>query len=215
VVQGHGTTLPVTLDHMIYHAACVARGLRRALLAVDLPFLSYASPERALEAAGRLLREGGAQMVKLEGGRHREATVRALAREDIPVCAHLGLQPQSVHRLGGYPVQARDEASARRLLEDAILLQEAGASLLVLECVPAPLAAEVTAALAIPTIGIGAGPDCDGQVLVCYDMLGLTPGKRPRFSRNFLDGTGDVRAAFEAYVADVKAGRFPGPEHCF
>ena len=215
VIQGHATTLPVTLDQMVYHAACVARGRSRALLAVDLPFLSYTSPADALLSSGRLMREAGAQMVKLEGGRQRAAIVRALAAEDIPVCAHLGLQPQSVHRLGGYPVQGRDEPSARILLEDAALLQEAGASLLVLECVPAALAAEVTANLAIPTIGIGAGPQCDGQVLVCHDMLGITPGRRPRFSRNFLEGQGDVRAAFRSYVTEVRSGRFPGPEHSF
>jgi 3-methyl-2-oxobutanoate hydroxymethyltransferase len=215
VIQGHGTTLPVTLDHMIYHAACAARGLRRSLLAVDLPFLSYATPGQALESAGRLVREAGVQMIKLEGGRKREAVVRALADEDIPVCGHLGLQPQSVHRLGGYPVQGRDEAAARVLLEDALLLEQAGASMLVLECVPALLAAEITAALTIPTIGIGAGRDCDGQVLVCYDMLGITPGRRPKFSKNFLEAAGDIRGAFRTYVAEIREGRFPGPEHAF
>lgn len=215
VVQGHATTLPVTLDQMVYHCASVARGARRAVRIADLPFMSYATSGQALESAARLLREGAAQMVKLEGGRKRADVVRALVEQDIPVCAHLGLLPQSVHRLGGYRVQGRDERSAQILLEDALLLEEAGASLLVLECVPATLAGEITAALAIPTIGIGAGPDCDGQVLVSYDMLGLTPGKRPRFSRNFLETAGDIRSAFRQYVADVREGRFPGPEHCF
>jgi 3-methyl-2-oxobutanoate hydroxymethyltransferase len=215
VVQGHATTLPVTLDQMVYHCAAVARGARRAVRIADLPFMSYATPEQALASSARLLREGFAQMVKLEGGRKRADIVHALVEQDIPVCTHLGLLPQSVHRMGGYRVQGRDERSAQILLEDALLLEEAGASLLVLECVPAILAGEITAALAIPTIGIGAGPDCDGQVLVSYDMLGLTPGKRPRFSRNFLETAGDIRAAFRRYVTDVREGRFPGPEHCF
>jgi 3-methyl-2-oxobutanoate hydroxymethyltransferase len=215
VVQGYGSTLPVTLDHMIYHAACVARGMRRAVLMADLPFMSYASTAQALDSAARLVREAGVQMVKLEGGRKREDIIRALAEQDIPVCAHLGLLPQSVHRLGGYLVQGRDERSAQLMLEDAIILQEAGAGLLVLECIPAALAGEITAALSIPTIGIGAGSDCDGQVLVCYDMLGITPGKRPKFSRNFLEGAGDIRAAFRSYAAEVREGRFPGPEHSF
>lgn len=215
VVQGHNSTLPVTLDHMVYHAACVARGLRRAVLLVDLPFMAYASVEQALFNAARLVREGGAQMVKLEGGRKRVEIIRALVEQDIPVCGHLGLLPQAVHRLGGYLAQGRDERSAQTILEDALLLQDAGASMLVLECVPAPLAAEITAALSIPTIGIGAGPACDGQVLVCYDMLGITPGKRPRFSKDFLAGAGDIRTAVRNYIADVRAGRFPGPEHCF
>lgn len=215
VVQGHASTLPVTLDHLVYHAACVARGVRRALVVADLPFMTYPDPARALDSAARLVRESGAQMVKLEGGRKREAVIRALVDQDIPVCAHLGLLPQSVHRMGGYLVQGRDERSAQAMLEDALLLQEAGASLLVLECVPVGLASEITAALAIPTIGIGAGPRCDGQVLVCHDMLGVTPGKRPRFSKNFLEGAGDIRAAFRCYASDVREGRFPGPEHSF
>ncbi len=213
-VQGHPTTLPVELEQMIYHASCVRRGLRRALLAVDLPFMTYASPKEALCSAARLVRETGAQMIKLEGGRHRLEVIRALAAEDIPVCAHLGLLPQSVHRLGGYLVQGRDDRSAQLILEDALQVQEAGASLLVLECVPALLASEITAALSIPTIGIGAGSDCDGQVLVCYDMLGITP-KCPRFCRDFLSGAESVTAAFTAYVAAVRQGTFPAPEHAF
>jgi 3-methyl-2-oxobutanoate hydroxymethyltransferase len=214
-VQGHSTTLPVTLDQMVYHAACVTRGAARAALVVDLPFMSYATPSAALESAARLVREAGIQMVKLEGGRKRLDTVRALVEQDIPVCAHLGLLPQAFHRIGGFVVQGRDDRSARALLEEAKLLEAAGASLLVLECIPAALAGEVTASLSIPTIGIGAGPDCDGQVLVCYDLLGLTPGKRPKFSKDFLAGSGDIRTAFRQYVEDVRGGRFPGPEHCF
>ena len=214
-VQGHGTTLPVTLDHMIYHTACVGRGLNRAVLLADLPFMSYATVGEALHNSARLMREAGAQMVKLEGGRKRREVIRALAEQDIPVCGHLGLLPQSVHRLGGYRVQGKDSRAAEIILEDAILLQEAGAGLLVLECVPAGLAAEITAVLSIPTIGIGAGPHCDGQVLVCYDMLGITPGKRPKFSKNFLENGGDIRSAIRSYAAEVRAGRFPGTEHSF
>lgn len=215
VLQGHASTLPVTLDQMVYHTICVARGVRRAVLLTDLPFLSYAAPAQALAAAGRLLSEGGAHMVKLEGGRRRVEAIRALVAEGIPVCAHLGLLPQSFRQLGGFLVQGRDEHSAQILLEDALLLQEAGAGLLILECIPAVLAAEISAALSIPTVGIGAGPDCDGQVLVSYDLLGLTPGKRPKFCKNFLEGAGDLRAAFQSYVRAVREGRFPAPEHCY
>lgn len=211
-VQGHATTLPVTLEQMIYHTSLVRRGATRALVATDLPFMTYATPGQALDSAARLVREAGAQMIKLEGGRQRVDVIRALAAQDIPVCAHLGLLPQSVHRLGGYPVQGRDEPGARMLLEDALLLQDAGASLLVLECIPAVLAAEVTASLAIPTLGIGAGPDCDGQVLVAYDMLGLTP-RCPKFGKNFLAGTGGIPEALAGYVAAVRERSFPAPEH--
>jgi 3-methyl-2-oxobutanoate hydroxymethyltransferase len=214
VVQGHPTTLPVTLDQMVYHATSVGRGLQRAILAVDLPFLTYTTPGQALASAARLVREGGAQVVKLEGGRQRVEVIRALAGEAIPVCAHLGLLPQSVHRIGGYRVQGRDEQDARTLLEDALLLQEAGASLLVLECVPAALAADITAALSIPTIGIGAGPACDGQVLVAYDLLGLTP-HCPRVCRNFLAGADSICDAFSGYVNAVRERTFPGPEHSY
>lgn len=214
VVQGHATTLPVTLEQMIYHTGLVRRGAARALVATDLPFMTYPTPGQALDSAARLVREAGAQMIKLEGGRQRADIVRALAAQDIPVCAHLGLLPQSVHRLGGYPVQGRDEIGARTLLEDALLLQDAGASLLVLECIPAVLAAEITASLTIPTVGIGAGPDCDGQILVSYDMLGLTP-RCPRFCRNFLAGADGIPEALAAYVAAVRERRFPAPEQGF
>lgn len=214
VVQGHATTLPVTLEQMIYHTSLVRRGASRALVVADLPFMTYATVGQALDSAARLVREAGAQMIKLEGGRHRADIIRALAGQDIPVCAHLGLLPQSVHRLGGYPVQGRDEPDARMLLEDALLLEDAGATLLVLECIPAVLAAEVTASLAIPTVGIGAGPDCDGQILVVYDMLGLTP-RCPRFCQNFLAGAGGIPEALTAYVAAVRGRSFPAPEHGF
>lgn len=214
VVQGHPTTLPVKLDEMVYHAAAVRRSLQRALLLVDLPFLSYATPQLALESAARLFRDAGAQMVKLEGGRHRTDVIRALVQEDIPVCGHLGLLPQSIHRLGGYTVQGRGEQEARLLLEDALLIESAGASLLVLECIPSALADEITAALTIPTIGIGAGSGCDGQVLVSYDMLGLMP-RCPKFCRDFLADSAGIHEAFHRYVSDVKGQLFPAPEHAF
>ena len=214
VVQGHDTTLAVSLGDMIYHSRCVARGVARALIVVDMPFMSYqVSPPQAFENAGRLLQEGGAQVVKLEGGAPMVETVRFLTERGVPVCAHLGLTPQSVHQLGGYRVQGRDATSAERIRRDAHALQDAGASLVVLEAVPAALAQAITRELAIPTIGIGSGPDCDGQVLVLHDMLGLYPRPSPKFSKNFLSGVGDVEAAIKAYVTDVKQGRFPGPEH--
>jgi len=215
VLQGHESTLSVRLTDMVYHAACVARVGRRALRVVDMPFMSYATPEQALRSAARLMRDGGAQMVKLEGGRPILDSVRALTEHGIPVCAHLGLIPQSVHQLGGYRVQGRSAADADRLLEDALQLEAAGAGLLVLECVPSSLAERVTAAVAMPTIGIGAGVHCDGQVLVLYDLLGITPGKRPSFSQDFLALAGTIPAALEAYVQAVKECRFPDAEHSF
>lgn len=213
VIAGHATTIPVTVDEMVYHARAVDRGRRRALLVVDMPFMSYASPERALASAARLMQEGGAQVVKLEGGQTQVETVRGLTERGIPVCAHLGLQPQSVHKLGGYRVQGREPEAARRMIEDARALEAAGADLLVLEAVPSALAARVTETLAIPVIGIGAGPRCDGQVLVLYDALGITPGRVPRFARNFLCEGRDVPGAVRAYVEAVRGGGFPGPEH--
>ncbi|HFD81106.1 MAG TPA: 3-methyl-2-oxobutanoate hydroxymethyltransferase [Gammaproteobacteria bacterium] len=215
VIQGHESTLPVTVSDMVYHAACVARAGRSALRIVDMPFMSYADTSRALDNAARLMAEGGAHMVKLEGGRRLCPTVEALTSQGIPVCAHLGLTPQSVHQLGGYRVQGREPDAARRLLEDARALQQAGASLLVLECIPAVLGGEVSRELEIPVIGIGAGPDCDGQVLVLYDLLGITPGRRPSFSRDFLADGGNIADALRAYVEAVKGGQFPAPEHCF
>lgn len=215
VVQGHASTLPVTVDQMVYHCSAVARGLRRAVLMADLPYQSYATPQRALDSAARLQAEGQAAMVKLEGAGPVLDSITFLSERDIPVCAHLGLTPQSVMKLGGYRVQGRESEAAQRLREDARRVAEAGAELLVLECVPAALAAEITRDIAIPTIGIGAGPDCDGQVLVMHDLLGVTPGRRPRFVKDFLAGSGTVEAAFLAYAEAVRSGSFPAPEHCF
>ncbi|WP_082053827.1 3-methyl-2-oxobutanoate hydroxymethyltransferase [Methyloterricola oryzae] len=215
VVKGGGTTLTVTLDEMVYHSRCVASGASRAFIIADLPFMSYPTAEAAAQNAARLFREGGVNMVKLEGGRSRCEIVRFLVSQNMPVCGHLGLLPQSVHALGGYHMQAGDEASAQALLEDALGLQEAGASLLVLECIPARLAGEISRALRIPCIGIGAGVDCDGQVLVLHDMLGMGAGKRPRFVKDFLSGAGSIEGAAAAYVEAVRAGQFPGPEHSY
>jgi 3-methyl-2-oxobutanoate hydroxymethyltransferase len=214
VLQGHPTTLPVTLEQMVYHSACVARGRERALLVADLPFLSFATPERALGAAGRLMQEGGAQMVKLEGGGAALVeTVRRLVENGVAVCGHLGLLPQSIHRIGGYRYQGRDQASAEAIRHQALALQTAGAAMLVLECVPAALAEELTSMLEIPVIGIGAGSGTDGQVLVLYDVLGLNPGRPPSFSKDFLAGRDGVTAAIGAYVEAVKARAFPSAEH--
>jgi len=215
VIQGRDSTVPVTMDEMVYHSAATARGRRRALLMVDMPFMSYATPQQALVNAARLMQEGGAHMVKLEGGSLQVETVGQLTARGIPVCAHLGLQPQSVHRLGGYRVQGRDAAAARTMLQDAVALQDAGADVLLLESIPVSLAADITRAVEIPVIGIGAGPDCDGQVLVLYDMLGITPGRRPRFARDFMAGQPHIRAAVASYIEAVKSGAFPAPEHCF
>jgi 3-methyl-2-oxobutanoate hydroxymethyltransferase len=209
VLKGHSTTLPVSMDDMLYHTSCVARGNRTAWLVTDMPFGSYQETvERALHNAVRLI-QAGAQMVKLEGGRVIAPVVKHLVERGIPVCAHLGFTPQSVHALGGYRVQGRDETSAAKLLEDAAELAAAGAEMLVLEMVPATLAREVRKTLSIPVIGIGAGVDCGGQVLVLHDMLGVTFGKPARFVRNFLEGTESIEAAVKQYVAEVKAGTFP------
>ena len=212
VIQGQESTLPVTVEDMIYHTRNVIRGSEKVFVIADMPFMSYANIEQAISNAARLMAEGGAQMVKLEGGAIVADTVKQLTQRGIPVCAHLGLLPQSVHRLGGYRVQGRDEEGAQQLIDDACALQQAGADMLVLECVPADLAERVTAAVDIPVIGIGAGAHCDGQVLVLYDMLGLTPGKRPRFSHDFLAETGAIPAAVSKYVQDVKSGLFPTVE---
>ena len=215
VVQGHTSTLPVTMDDMVYHSACVARGRSRTLLMTDMPFMSYATAEQALHNAARLMQEGGAHMVKLEGGAVQVDIVRQLTARGIPVCAHLGLQPQSVHKLSGYRVQGRDASVAQKMREDAHALQEAGADMLLLECVPASLAEEITKAVNVPVIGIGAGAGCDAQVLVLYDMLGITVGKRPKFSKDFMQGQPTLQAAIEAYVHAVKNGSFPAAEHIF
>ncbi len=214
VIQGHDTTLPVTLTDIAYHTACVARAHRTSLLVADMPFGFYATPEPALDNAALLMR-AGAEMVKLEGGSWLVPTVRMLVERGIPVCAHLGLTPQSVHQLGGFKVQGKTDAAAEQLLIDALALQDAGASLLVLEAIPTGLADRVTNALAIPTIGIGAGPGCSGQVLVMHDMLGVFPGHRPKFVKNFMDSQPDIAGAINGYVKAVKDHSFPAPEHCF
>ncbi|MDO8652501.1 MAG: 3-methyl-2-oxobutanoate hydroxymethyltransferase [Undibacterium sp.] len=214
VCQGHNSTLPVTVADIAYHTASVARGNKSALLVADMPFGSYATPESAFQNAVQLI-QAGAQMVKLEGGAWLASTVQFLTERAIPVCAHLGLTPQSVHQLGGYKVQGKTTAAADLLKADALSLQAAGATLLVLEAIPAALGKEVTALLAIPTIGIGAGPDCSGQVLVMHDLLGVFPGRKARFVKNFMDGQTSIDAAVLAYVAAVKDQSFPAPEHCF
>lgn len=211
VIQGHATTLPVTVDDMIYHACAVRRGLQRALLMVDMPFMSFATPDEAAANAGRMMKEAGAHMVKLEGGSAQAAMVHRLNECSIPVCAHLGLKPQSVHKIGGYRMQGRDEASARAMVEDALALEAAGADVVLLECVPAALAREISQSLNVPVIGIGSGPDCDGQILVLHDAIGVT-AKPPRFARNFLAGADGIPEAIVAYVESVREGRFPGVE---
>jgi 3-methyl-2-oxobutanoate hydroxymethyltransferase len=215
VIQGHDTTLPVTLDDMAYHTACVARGSKRAMVIADMPFGTFqVSPEDAFANAAELM-AAGAQMVKLEGGETMAPTVRFLVERGIPVCGHIGLTPQSVHQLGGYKVQGREATAAERMLADARALDEAGTSLLVLEAIPAALGRQVTEAIATPTIGIGAGVDCSGQVLVLHDMLDVYPGKKAKFVKNFLAQGGSIQGAVEAFVREVKAKKYPGPEHSF
>jgi 3-methyl-2-oxobutanoate hydroxymethyltransferase len=216
VVQGHASTLPVTLDHMVYHTAAVARGLSSTLLVADMPFMADRDVQHALEAGARLVGEAGAAMVKIEGAApHILEAIAALVARAIPVCAHLGLTPQSVHKFGGFRIQGREQEAADHIVAEALAVQATGADLLVLEGVPTALGERVTAALDIPVVGIGAGPHCDGQVLVIHDMLGITPGKRPKFSKDFLAGRDSVGAAIAAYAADVRSGAFPAPEHCF
>jgi 3-methyl-2-oxobutanoate hydroxymethyltransferase len=215
VIQGHDTTVPVTVDDVVYHTQIVARGLRRAFLVADLPFMSYAAPEQALDNAVRMMQEGGAMMVKLEGGKGQSAVVECLAKHDIPVCAHLGLKPQSVHKIGGFRVQGRDRIAAEKMVEDAVALQNAGADVVLLECIPSDVGKLITAALEVPVIGIGAGPHVDGQILVLYDVLGITQGRTPRFVQNFMLGTGSHLEALEAYVRAVKERAYPAEEHCF
>lgn len=215
VIQGRDSTLPVTVDHMVYHASHVSAAINRAMVMVDMPFMSFRTPELALENAGRLMQEGGAHMVKLEGGAEFVNTVQRLSSHGIPVCAHLGLMPQSVHKSGGYRVQGRERHSAQTILHDAQAMQDAGADMLLLECVPASLARDVSRTLTIPVIGIGAGPDCDAQVLVLYDILGLSHGIKPKFSVDFLQGKNSIAEAVSAYVLAVRELRYPGPEHCY
>lgn len=216
VLQGHGSTLPVTMEHMEYHTGCVARGASRAFIIADMPFGSYQeSPAQAMRNAARLM-ASGAHMVKLEGGAYMAETVRFLVERGVPVCAHTGLTPQAVNQLGGYRVQGATEDSAARLRADAKALEDAGAAFMVIEMIPATLGAQITKSLAtMATIGIGAGPDCDGQVLVLHDMLGVYPGKKPRFTKDFMQGAASIEAAVAAYVQAVKGGTFPAPENCY
>ncbi|MPW15806.1 3-methyl-2-oxobutanoate hydroxymethyltransferase [Paraburkholderia sp. CNPSo 3157] len=214
VLQGQTTTLPVTLDDIAYHTACVARAQPSALIVADMPFGTYGTPTDAFASAVKLM-QAGAQMVKLEGGAWLADTVRFLVERAVPVCAHVGLTPQSVHAFGGFKVQGKTEAGASQLLRDSRAMQDAGAQLLVMEAMPTLLAAEVTTQLRIPTIGIGAGVECSGQVLVLHDMLGIFPGKRPRFVKDFMQGQPSIPAAVETYVRAVKDGTFPGAEHTF
>jgi len=215
VCQGHDSTLPVTMDDMVYHSANVVRGSQRSYVIVDLPYQSYTTPEQTLTNAQRLIDEGGAQMVKLEGGQKQLANIAVLVEQGIPVCGHLGLEPQSVKELGGYKVQGRDEDSASRILEDAKSLQQAGIQILVLECIPAALGKLISDTLTIPVIGIGAGVDCDGQVLVTYDMLGISRGHKAKFVKNFAQSQNNLDDAIRAYVDAVKQGQYPGPEHSY
>ncbi len=214
VLQGHDSTLPVTLDQIVYHTECVARGNRGSLVMADMPFMTYGTVETALENAAELMR-AGAHMVKLEGTDWMIDTIRALSERGIPVCAHLGLTPQFVNKFGGYKVQGRDEKSAELMIEHACELEAAGADVILLECVPAPLAARITQAVRAPVIGIGAGADTDGQVLVLHDMLGVSSGRKPRFVKNFLAGADSVQEAVSAYVTAVRDRTFPAEEHTF
>lgn len=215
VIQGQETTLPVTVDDIIYHTRCVAAARRRSLLMADMPFMSYLDEATALRNAGRLMQEGGARMVKLEGTADQVSIVAALAKAGVPVCAHLGLQPQRIHKLGGYKVKGRDQADADAMVDDAHAMEAVGADLLLVECIPAALGERLARELRIPVIGIGAGPGCDGQILVLQDLLGITPGRPPRFAKDFMAGAGSIQAAVQEYVAAVKARRFPAEEHCF
>ncbi|MDH3510154.1 MAG: 3-methyl-2-oxobutanoate hydroxymethyltransferase [Gammaproteobacteria bacterium] len=215
VIQGHDTTVPVTVEDIIYHTRTVTRGLRRAFLVADMPFMSYSSKAQALDNAVRLMQEGGAMMVKLEGGAGQISIVEHLAHHDIPVCAHIGLRPQSVHKIGGFKVQGRNTEKARKMVEDAVTLQNAGADIVLLECVPNELGKAVQAAVHVPVIGIGAGPDVDGQILVLYDILGITHGRVPRFVENFMVEADSAADACLRYVKAVKERTYPAPQHCF
>ena len=215
VIQGHDTTVPVTVDHVVYHCRAVARGLHRPFLMADLPFMSYPSKEQALANSVRLMQEGGAKMVKLESGGGQLAIVEHLASHDIAVCAHLGLKPQSVHKTGGFRVQGREASAAEQMVQAAKNLQSAGADSVLLECIPASLGEAIAPALDVPVIGIGAGGQTDGQILVLYDVLDITSGRKPRFVRNFMDGAGSNLEALKRYVRAVKSGEYPAAEHCF
>ena len=214
VIQGHTSTTPVTVEQVAYHTECVARANSNAFVIADLPFASYGDPVQALDSAATLMR-AGADMVKLEGGDWQIEIIQYLVERSVPVCAHLGLLPQSVHVLGGYKVQGKSKDAASLMLEQAIACEQAGAQMIVLEAIPSSLGKKITEALSIPTIGIGAGPDCSGQVLVLQDMLGISPGKPPKFVKNFMEGHHSIEAAVKAYVREVKSGKFPGAEHGF
>jgi 3-methyl-2-oxobutanoate hydroxymethyltransferase len=214
VIQGQDSTLPVSIDHMCYHIAAVKKGNTNAFILADMPFMSYSKPELALDNAAKLM-QAGAQMVKLEGGAWLCDTVKLLSERGIPVCAHLGLTPQAVHKLGGYKLQGKDQAAADLIMQESLALVAAGADILLYECIPSALAKSLTEAVPVPTIGIGAGPHTDGQVLVMHDMLGANLGRRPRFVKNFLTDGRSIQEAFEAYVNEVKSQTFPAPEHGF
>ncbi len=219
VIHGGTTTTAVTVADIAYHSRAVAPHLKRAFLVADLPFLSFATRERALDASQRLMQEGGAKMVKLEGGREQADIVEYLSVRGVPVCAHLGLQPQLIHKVGAFKVQGREDAAAEAMLKDARILEEAGADLLLVECVPSGLGKRITEAAQVPVIGIGAGPDVSGQILVLHDILNISPmvtiGHRPRFVKNYMDGAPDIESAIRAYVQAVKSGAYPAPENCF
>ena len=215
VIQGHDTTVPVTVSEIIYHTRNVARGLRRAFLVSDMPFMSYVEPAQALDNAVRMMQDGGAMMIKLEGGDGQVEIVEHLAKHDIPVCAHLGLKPQSVHKIGGFKVQGREPDKAKQMIKSARKLEGAGADLLLLECVPNELGKAITETVQVPVIGIGAGPSVDGQILVLYDILDITQGRTPRFVQNFTVGQQSPLDAIRAYVQAVKDRKYPAPEHCF
>lgn len=214
VLQGHDSTLPVTMEQMIYHTEAVKRGNQGALIMADMPFMSYATPEQALENAA-LLMQAGAHLVKIEGGDWLCETISMLSERGIPVCAHLGLTPQSVNKLGGYKVQGREAAQAEEMIAHAIAQERAGADLILLECVPSELASKLTKSISAPVIGIGAGSGTDGQVLVIHDLLGVTPGRRPKFVKNFMAESNSIEGAIKAYVDAVKSSQFPAPEHSF
>ena len=214
VIQGHTSTIPVSINDMAYHTQCVARSVKRAFIIGDLPFASYTSTAEAVSNSVKLM-QAGAQMVKMEGGAHLCEMIEVLTHHGIPVCGHLGLTPQSVNTLGGFKVQGKSAEAAKKILDDALALEAAGAQLLVLEAIPSTLGALITESLGIPTIGIGAGPDCSGQVLVMHDAIGAFPGRKPKFVKDFLASTGTIEKAIELYIQEVKTGAFPAPEHCF
>ncbi|MDA0824014.1 MAG: 3-methyl-2-oxobutanoate hydroxymethyltransferase [Proteobacteria bacterium] len=215
VVQGRETTIPVTIEDMIYHTQLVVRGCRRAMVMADMPFMSYSSAQDCMHNAARLMKEGGAEIVKLEWGELEISMVSRLTDCGIPVCAHLGLTPQAIHKFGAYRVQGREDDAAKKMIDDAIALEEAGADILLLECVPMALAAEITRNASVPVIGIGAGADVDGQILVLYDILDIWPGKRTRFSKNYMAQAGSIQGAVESFVNEVKQEQFPTPEYSF